>query len=36
MRFPVRFLKHALRSSSPGQRPSFAQVVALIKQPPAE
>ena len=36
MCFPVRFLKHALRSSSQGQRPSFAQVVALIKQPPAE
>ena len=36
MCFPVRFLKHALRSSSQGQRPSFAQVVALIKQPSEE
>jgi len=36
MCFPARFLKQALRSSSQGQRPSFAQVVALIKQPSAE
>jgi hypothetical protein len=36
MCFPARFLKQALRSSSQGQRSSFAQIVALIKQPPAE
>jgi hypothetical protein len=32
MCFPVRFLRTSLRASAQGQRPSFAQVAAQIKQ----
>jgi hypothetical protein len=31
MRFPVRFLKTALKASAQGQRPSFAEITAHIR-----
>jgi hypothetical protein len=31
MRFPVRFLKLALQSSSKGQHPSFAEITSQIR-----
>jgi hypothetical protein len=36
MRFPVRFLKTALKASSQGQRPSFAEITAHIRDNRAE
>ncbi|MCI4677475.1 hypothetical protein K9U39_18420 [Rhodoblastus acidophilus] len=30
--FPARFLKSALRASSDGRKPSFAEIVSLIKE----
>jgi hypothetical protein len=36
MRFPARFLRHALDASAHGENPSFAQVVARIGRERAE
>ena len=36
MRFPVRYLRHALEASSQGQKPTFAQVAASIGRERAE
>ncbi|MDI9846543.1 hypothetical protein QM467_00565 [Rhodoblastus sp. 17X3] len=36
MCFPVRFLRSALKASSQGQRPSFAEVTARIRDKQAE
>jgi hypothetical protein len=36
MRFPVRFLKSALQASSQGQRPSFAEITARVRDQRAE
>jgi hypothetical protein len=36
MRFPARFLKSALFAYSQGKKPSFAEVVSLVSQTPAE
>ena len=36
MRFPARFLRHALEASAQGEKPSFAQVAARIGRERAE